>query len=380
MTSGGGEEETDSLPTSDSQFGEGVELPTIQLCGLVEELSYGNSSLKVETEMFEKYYNKLEPRDQRFPRASDFKTATMDFAQLRSRRKSKIRVPAEHLVLLTVDQKCDLALRELEDIKEEMRQLKANSERELHRHEAIIEEAEIRGADIKKAMQEFQREILNTISRKRGSAVATQRVLKYVEDQNILRDALKDKLRLKNLSLKVQKKKILMQLRQKEEVGEALHDADFQQLKIENIQFLENIDQRNRELIQLKLTAGNALHLLNLYKGKLQRATETTNHVVKEIALRKDIVEKIEKETLQAEEDRAKAEALNKKLRKQLATYKVPHVMMYVHEKVTNYELEKSIQTWERKVEIAEMSLKGYQKAWNRVKMANNLLETSVVL
>uniref|UniRef100_A0A4X2MDL1 Cilia- and flagella-associated protein 263 n=1 Tax=Vombatus ursinus TaxID=29139 RepID=A0A4X2MDL1_VOMUR len=359
MTSGGGEEETDSVPTSDSQFGENVELPTIQLCGLVEELSYGNSSLKVETEMFEKYYNKLEPRDQRFPRTSDFKTATMDFAQLRSRRKSKTRVPADHLVLLTVDQKCDLALRELEDIKEEMRQLKANSERELHRQEAIIEEAEIRGADLKKAMPEFEREILNKISRKRGSAVATQRVLKYVEDQNILRDALKDKLYLKNLSLKVQKKKILMQLRQKEEVGEALHDVDFQQLKIENIQFLENIDQRNQELIQLKLTAGNALHFLNLYKSKLQRATETTTHVVKEIALRKDILEKIEKETLQAEEDRAKAEALNKKLRKQLATYRVPHVMMYVHEKVNNYELEKSIKMWERKVEIAEV-----RKAW----------------
>ncbi|XP_068943706.1 cilia- and flagella-associated protein 263 isoform X1 [Petaurus breviceps papuanus] len=375
-----GEEETDSLPTSDSQFGEEVELPIIQLCGLVEELSYGNSSLKVETEMFEKYYNKLEPRDQRFPRMSDFKTATDFTQQFRGRRKSKSRVTTDRLIVLTVDQKCDLALRELEDIKEEMRQLRANSERDLQRHEAIIEEAEIRWADVKKSMQDFEKEILNTISKKRGSAVATQRVLKYVEDRNIRRDAMKDKLRLKNLSLKVQRKKILMQLRQKEEVGDALHDVDFQQLKIENIQFLENIDQRNRELIQLKLTAGNALHLLNLYKSRLQRATETTNHVEKEIALRKEILEKIEKETLQAEEDRAKAETLNKKLRKQLATYKVPPVMMYVHEKVTNYELEKSIKTWERKVEIAEMSLKGYRKAWNRVKMSSNLPEPSVVL
>ncbi|XP_036608466.1 coiled-coil domain-containing protein 113 [Trichosurus vulpecula] len=373
------EEETDSLATSDSQFGEEVELPIIQLCGLVEELSYGNSSLKVETEMFEKYYNKLEPRDQRFPRMSDFKIAT-DFTQFRGRRKSKSRVTTDHLIVLTVDQKCDLALRELEDIKEEMRQLRANSERELQRHEAIIEEAEIRWADIKKAVQDFEKEIINTISHKRGSAVATQRVLKYVEDRNVRRDALRDKLRLKNLSLKVQKKKLLMQLKQKEEVGEALHDVDFQQLKIENIQFLENIDQRNRELIQLKLTAGNALHFLNLYKGKLQRVTETTTHVEKEIALRKEILEKIEKETTQAEEDRAKAETLNKKLRKRLATYKVPPVMMYVHEKVANYELEKSIKTWERKVEIAEMSLKSYRKAWNRVKMTSNLLETSVVL
>ncbi|XP_074055050.1 cilia- and flagella-associated protein 263 [Macrotis lagotis] len=374
------ESESESLVTSESQGGEEIELPITQLCALVEQLSYGNSSLKVEIEMFEKYYNKLEPRDQRFPRISDLRSSSLDFTQLRSRRKSKSRVTADRLLVLLVDQKCDLALRELEDIKEEMRQLKANSERDLQRQEAIIEEAEIRWGDTKKAMQEFKNEILNTISKKRGSAVATQRVLKYIEDKNIRKDALKDKLRLKNLSLKVQKKKLLMQLKQKEEVGEALHDVDFQQLKIENVQFLDNIDQRNRELIQLKLTAGNALHVLNLYKTKLFRATETTNHVEKEISLRKEILEKIEKETIQAEEDRAKAEALNKKLRKQLATYKVPHVMMYVHEKVTNYELEKSIKMWERKVEIAEMSLKGYRKAWNKLKMASNLMETSIAL
>ncbi|XP_031805800.1 coiled-coil domain-containing protein 113 [Sarcophilus harrisii] len=375
-----GEDETESWFTSESQFGEEIELPIIQLCGLVEELSYGNSSLKIETEMFEKYYNKLEPRDQRFPRLSDFKSSTMDFTQFRGRRKSRSRVTTDRLILLSVDQKCDLALRELEDVKEEMRQLRANSEKELQRYEAIIEEAEIRWGEVKKAGQDFEKEILNTISKKRGSAVATQRVLKYVEDRNIRREALKDKLRLKNLSLKVQKKKILTQLRQKEEVGESLHDVDFQQLKIENIQFLENIDQRNRELIQLKLTAGNALHTLNLYKSKLQRATDTTRNIEKEISLRKEILEKIERETIQAEEDRAKAEVLNKKLRKQLATYKVPHVMMYVHEKVTNFELEKNIKTWERKVEIAEMSLKGYRKAWNKVKMASNLLETSAML
>ena len=53
---------------------------------------------------------------------------------------------------------------------------------------------------------------------------------------------------------------------QKEEVGEALHDVDFQQLKIENAQFLETIEARNKELIQLKLASGNTLQVLNTYK------------------------------------------------------------------------------------------------------------------
>lgn len=49
-------------------------------------------------------------------------------------------------------------------------------------------------------------------------------------------------------------------------MGEALHDVDFQQLKIENAQFLETIEARNQELIQLKLASGNTLQVLNIYK------------------------------------------------------------------------------------------------------------------
>ncbi|XP_004483012.1 cilia- and flagella-associated protein 263 isoform X3 [Dasypus novemcinctus] len=330
-------EEDSESGLTESQVGEENDLPVIQLCGLVEELSYGNSALKIETGMFEKYYNKLEPRDQRHPRLSDGKVvATAEFSQFRSRQKSKSRVG---LTSLTVDQKCELVQKELEDTKDELRHMRANAERDLQHHEAIIEEAEIRWAEVKKAVYDFEKDILKTISKKKGSILATQKVLKYIEDMNRQRDSTKDKLRLKNVSLKVQRRKLLLQLRQKEEVGEALHDVDFQQLKIENAQFLDTIEAKNQELIQLKLASGNTLQILNAYK------------------------------------DRAKAEALNKKFRRQLAEFRAPQVMVYVREKILNAELEKTIKTWERKVEIAQMSLKGYRKSWNKMKTTNEQLQ-----
>ncbi|XP_017734416.1 coiled-coil domain-containing protein 113 isoform X2 [Rhinopithecus roxellana] len=306
---------------SDSHEGSEQELPVIQLCGLVEELSYVNSALKTETEMFEKYYAKLEPRDQRPSRLSEIKMSAADYAQ------------------------------------------------------AIIEEAEIRWNEVARAVHEFEKDILKAISKKKGSILATQKVMKYIEDVNRRRDNMKEKLRLKNVSLKVQRKKMLSQLRQKEEVGEALHDVDFQQLKIENAQFLETIEARNQELTQLKLSSGNTLQVLNAYKSKLHKAMEIYINLDKEILLRKELLDKIEKETLQVEEDRAKAEAVNKRLRKQLAEFRVPQVMTYVREKILNGDLEKSIKMWERKVEIAEMSLKGYRKAWNRMKITNEQLQ-----
>ncbi|XP_037672262.1 coiled-coil domain-containing protein 113 isoform X3 [Choloepus didactylus] len=314
------DDDSDSVRT-ESQVGEESDLPVIQLCGLVEELSYGNSALKIETEMFEKYYNKLEPRDQRHPRLSEIKISAAEFSQ------------------------------------------------------AIIEEADIRLAEVQKAVHDFEKDILKTISKKKGSILATQKVMKYIEDMNRQRDRMKDKLRLKNVSLKVQRKKLLLQLRQKEEVGEALHDVDFQQLKIENAQFLETIEARNQELIQLKLASGNTLQILSAYKSKLHQAMEMSINLDRELLLRKELLEKIERETIQVEEDRAKAEASNKKFRKQLAEFRAPQVMVYVQEKILNGELEKNIKTWERKVEIAEMSLKGYRKAWNKMKTTNEQLQ-----
>ncbi|ELK15439.1 Coiled-coil domain-containing protein 113 [Pteropus alecto] len=384
-------EDDSGTSTTELHVEEDNELPIIQLCGLVEEFSYGNSALKTETEMFEKYYNKLEPRDQKL-RISEMKISGPDFTQLRSRRRSKSRIGVDRVTSLSVDQKCELVQKELEDTKEELRHLRANAERDLQYHEAIIEEAEIRWTEIRRAVHEFKKDILKTISKKKGSILATQRVMKYIEDMNRRRDNMKDKLRLKNVSLKVQRKKMLLQLRQKEEVGEALHDVDFQQLKIENAQFLETIEARNQELIQLKLTSGSTLQILHTYKvspneasllktccvvifqTRLHRAMEVSVTLEKEISLRNELLEKLERETLQVEEDRAKAEALNKQLRKQLSEFRAPPVMLYVKQKAINGDLEKTIKMWERKVEIAEMSLKGYRKAWNKMKTTNEQL------
>ncbi|XP_036897507.1 coiled-coil domain-containing protein 113 [Sturnira hondurensis] len=350
------------------------ELPVIQLCGLVEELSYGNSALKTETEMFEKYYNKLESKEQRPLRLSEIKRSGTDFAQLRGKHRSKSRPGIERTASLSVDQKCELVQKELEDTKDEIRHLRANAERDLQYHEAIIEEAEIRWADVQKEVYEFEKDILKTISKKKGSILATQKVMKYFEDMNRRRDHMKEKLCLKNMSLKVQRKKMLLQLRQKEEVGDALHDVDFQQLKIENAQFLETIDGRNQELIHLKLSSGTTQQVLNSYKTRLNRAMEMFVSLEKEISQRKELLEKIEREILQVEEDRAKDEAVNKKLRRQLSEFRVPPVMQYVREKVLNGDLERAIRVWERKVEIAEMSLKGFRKDWNKMKTTNEQL------
>jgi len=58
-------------------------------------------------------------------------------------------------------------------------------------------------------------------------------------------------------------------------------------------------------------------------------------------------------------QQRGKAERINRRLRQQIGAFHVPDVMEYVTEKAELYELKKNVRSWERKVEIVEVWLKG---------------------
>ncbi|XP_029465112.1 coiled-coil domain-containing protein 113 isoform X2 [Rhinatrema bivittatum] len=323
--------ETESVKT-DSQTGEDLgglvsELSIEHLRTLIEQTSNAIEVLKAEVDMLEKVVKRIEPKDLAPQPTTDLKMSSAESReQTRARRRSRSRSTTERLNNLTAEQKCTIAQQELEEMKQDIEKLHQNSERTL-RH---------------------------------------------------LKDMLADKLRLKNTALKVQKKKLMLQMKQKEEMGEVLHEVDFQQLKIENTQFLDRIDERNQDLLQLKLTAGNTLQILCFYKEKLQNMTLGSNCLAKEISLRQEMLQKIEGETELVEEERAKAECLNKKLQKQLSDYRVPDVFEYVNKKIDHGDLEKSVKVWERKVEIAEMSIKTYRKAWEQMKTANTQLQPFV--
>ncbi|XP_056381361.1 coiled-coil domain-containing protein 113 isoform X2 [Hyla sarda] len=323
--------------------------------------------------MFEKFYKRLDPKELTPAAPSEASGSHQDFIQMRSRRRSKSRSTiSERLLTLSVDQKCELVQRELEETSEKVQRDSDNTEHILQSYKATIEEAEIRSSEIKKVKYEFERDIGRaSVSNKKGEVVNPDKVLRYMEEKMLARDSLVDKLRLKNAALKIQKKKLQMQLKQKEEMGEVLNEVDFQQLKIENAQFLERIDERNQDLLQLKLTTGDTLQVLNSYKKRLQNTMVESVHLAKEISVRNEILQKIELETVQVEQERAKAESLNKKLRKQLSDYRVPDVLQYVQEKMEQEELEKNVRAWERKVEIAELSLRTQRRKWEQIKTAS---------
>ncbi|XP_052651600.1 coiled-coil domain-containing protein 113 isoform X2 [Harpia harpyja] len=320
-------------------------LPLPQLRAQLREARHANALLQTEAEMLEKWYRKMEPCGPSLPLPSETRDAPPELMQTRGRYKSKLHGATDYFVGLTVEQKCELAERELTEMKDEIQRMKEDSEQTLQNLEAVIEEADVWWTDVKKAISDFEKDIISTISSKKGSIIASEKLLRYMEEKNRQR---------------------------KERMGETLHEVRLQQLQVRNAQYQEKINEKNQELLHLKLTSGKTVQVLNFYKRKLQDAMETSMSLMKDISQRKELLEKIEREAALVEEQRAKAESVNRQLRKQLSDYGVPPVLSYVQKKAAVTDLENSLKAWERKVAVAEMSLQSYRRAWNQVKMSGN--------
>ncbi|XP_075289548.1 cilia- and flagella-associated protein 263-like [Opisthocomus hoazin] len=346
--------------------GHGGVLPLPQLRAQLREARHANALLRTEVEMLEKRYRKMEPGQL----LAELQDAAPKLAQTHGRYKSKLQCATDYSAGLTVEQKCELAERELSETKDEIQRMKEDSEKTLQYLEAVIEEADIWCADVQKAISDFEKDIVSTISSKKGSIRASDKLLRYMEEKNRQRDLLRQKLRFKNSLLKGDKKKLQQQLKQKEQMGETFLEFRLQQLQVRNAQYQQKIAEKNQELLQLKLTSEKTVRVLNFYKTKLQDAMATSASLMKDISQRKELLEKTEREAVLVEEQWAKAESVNRQLQKQLSDYSVPPVLSYVWKKMAVTDLEKSLKAWERKVAIAEMSLQSYRRAWKQVVMS----------
>ncbi|XP_072202159.1 cilia- and flagella-associated protein 263 isoform X5 [Excalfactoria chinensis] len=300
--------------------------------------------------------------------------------QTRGRSRSRLRSSsAAYFAALTAEQKCDLAERELQDVKSDIQKMEEDSEKTLHDLEAVIREADVWWADIKKVASDFEEDIVKAISNKKGSITASEKLLRYLEEKNHQRELMRQKLRLESNLLRSYKKKLQQQLRQKVQVGDVLSEVHAELLQVKKAQYEEEIDEKNKELQQLKL-ALEKIQIIDFWKKKLHSAMETSTALMKDISQRKEMLEKTERKTTLVKEQQAKEKSLIGRLQKQLSDYSTPPVMNYVQTMMAVADLEKSIKTWERKVAIAEMTLQSHHRAWNQVKMSGNLHLPCVML
>lgn len=308
----------------------------------MEEIQRDVDALQLENQLFQRFLL----RD-----AND--SVLTESEEKKRRRRNKLPTT------LTIEQKLDIVTTELDEVTKDRTESKAASEKLIDTLRAVLEETDIRIAELKKDAYEFKRDIVVGAENMRTGRTMAEKVIRYMEDKLRQRDAMIEKLRLKNSTMKTQKQKVESQLRQKEEMGDVLHYIDFHQLQIENKQYVQKIDERNEELLKLKLTTGATVQALNTLKNKLQSLLTESSWLNKEIKSRTEQLKKLKDDTTAVQAELVAESRLKKKLGEQDADQgDMPQILDYVHQKKEMYEMEAMLKNWERKVEIAEMAAK----------------------
>ena len=147
---------------------------------------------------------------------------------------------------------------------------KAESDRSIYELQSRLDEKEYKAKKIADSFREFKREIALSAEHSRTSKPIPRRVIAQFEELEAKKEAEVEKVRLKNINLRMTLKKLEAQLRAKEQLAEGLHLIDFEQLKIENQSLREKIDERDDELARLKKKNTQNVQVLTHVKEKLQ--------------------------------------------------------------------------------------------------------------
>merc|ERR1712070_989217 len=253
----------------------------------------------------------------------------------------------------------DVALSVMEDLAEDKEAVKAQTQKIVEEMKALMELNDTLVSEREKEVFEFSRDVVVGAENPRaGGKRMAEKVLQYFDKKLQAKDAQVHKLNTKNGSLQGSIKKMEQQLKNKEQMGEVLNVIDFDQLKIENKQFLEKIEERNNELITLKLTTGNTVQVLNTLKKRLQKLTSESEWLQSEIVQRMDLKMKVEEDIERVVEEARALMRANQRAKREQQTSDMPHVIEYVKQKLELDTLTRNVENWTQKARIAEGELK----------------------
>jgi hypothetical protein len=309
----------------------------------IDELNADIIRLKLENSVYQKYHDK--------------KKAELgpDEEEKKKGRNKKKSVPTT----LTLEQKNEIANIVHEDLQAETEMTRKNSEKMVDTLRAVLEETEIRIGELKRDAYEFKRDVVVGAENARTGKIVAERVTRYFEDKIHGKDAIIEKLRLKNAALKSQICKIEAQLSQKEEIGDVLHYIDFHQLQIENKQYVAKIEDRNDELLTVKLSTGKTLQALNELKRVLNEKMAESEWLRQQVEEKQAQKAKLMTENKRVGKDVKTEKRARNRLRQQIEeAAEMPLVEDYINQKREMYALEAGLKNWHKKLEILEMAAK----------------------
>lgn len=176
--------------------------------------------------------------------------------------------------------------------------------------------------------------------------------MRYIQDKSKINQI--EKCSLKIQSLQAYEKKLQQILQQRRDLGKADYEDFFQAV---------NEQHSELDLHEVHVSNIRTQHALNSHKEKLQSVTSELSNFSKDLKNKQLKLAKLEEALHRAEEEHLKAQVLNRHLKQQRADYEAPNTTEYMLMKEKHRKLQQSILIWERKVGVAETTLKASGKS-----------------
>ncbi|MEW5309814.1 MAG: hypothetical protein WDW38_001669 [Sanguina aurantia] len=204
---------------------------------------------------------------------------------------------------------------------------------------STLEERIKRADDISKAYKHFRLEVAKSSEHSKTGRSISDKLLAQLEAEDQDKEEEVQRVRLKNIHLSNQLRRIEQNLQQKEELAEGLHLIDFEQLKIENQSLNEKIEERNEELLKLRKKTTTTVQILTHVREKLQ-------FVERENSSGKDGLEVLDQELAGKRDRLGQSKAARDTLR--LKGRKIQETSVYI----TNPHLLDDIETQKERKEV----------------------------
>ena len=325
-----------------------VDLESLSVDELVQRLEAmekNNEQIKRENQLFESYILRRTKEGGR-----NEEDMANKYKQVKQRYGDKM--------ILSAEQKYVIASAELTTLKHNIDEGRTKSETLLERLKAILEGTDISIAEIRKEAFDFGR-FLSSAENGRIGKYDAEKLTKYIFDKALQKEAQIEKLTQKNVTLKVAILKAEAQIKQKIEMGDDLKFIDFHQMQIANKKHVKEIEERNRRLIKLKLSAGSTTQMLTKLKKSLSESEQRAANAKKDKLTR---LASLQKKQADIEKTNQAIYDINEKGRelKQLVQNKkdMPEPLNFVKQRNDCVKELRENKDWKRKIEIAEFEAK----------------------
>lgn len=197
---------------------------------------------------------------------------------------------------VNVMERSELVSNEMEILIQNLEKSRLKAARQHALLKAQLEEISIRMVDIEKATEVFNQQVIIEGWDKIAQRIPAEIWVRYMAEWVKICESKISKLRLRTSTMNSQYSKLKGQIKIKAELSENLRPVDFEQTKIENHELSLAIDNKLKQLVELKKMTGDANLNLAIHKKAMMDQNAYLDKVRKDIKTKERLTVELDEE------------------------------------------------------------------------------------